>query len=82
MGKLKHPPKPNVTHGWCILNSYGSVWHDEIFETPGQARNFITAFWKGKEEICHDFVVVEGKKTVEAVLDASYSLRPPRSPSE
>lgn len=36
-----------VRNGLAIINPYGGVWTDEIFQTPEAAMKHLTGFWKG-----------------------------------
>lgn len=34
-----------TTHGLAIVNPYGGVWTDEVFETPEKALEYFKKFW-------------------------------------
>lgn len=35
-----------VRNGLAIINPYGGVWTDEIFQTPDDAMKYLKEFWK------------------------------------
>lgn len=35
-------------NGLAIINPYGGVWTDEVFQTPDDAMNYLKGFWDGK----------------------------------
>lgn len=36
-----------VRNGLAIINPYGGVWTDEVFQTPEDALKYLDQFWKG-----------------------------------
>lgn len=43
--ELDQAPRPRIDFGWVILNSYGNVWHDGLFETPPEAHAYLRDSW-------------------------------------
>ncbi len=39
-------PESYVRHGIAIINPYGGIWTDEIFQTPDEALKYLKDFWK------------------------------------
>lgn len=37
-------------HGLAIINPYGGVWTDEIFQTPDDALAYLKRFWKDRTD--------------------------------
>jgi hypothetical protein len=38
---------PYVKHGIAIINPYGGIWTNEVFDTPEAAYAYLRHFWKG-----------------------------------
>lgn len=60
-----------LKHGIAIINPYGGIWTDELFETPEAALDYLRRYWK------NDF---EPEKWKLAMATATITLN--RSPGE
>jgi len=72
-------PKPARGRAFGILNPWGDVWTYETFETEGEARAYIAAFWLhpgfGPQDLSK-FKVVPVRVVVSVVREPEKSPRP------
>lgn len=61
-------------NGLAIINPYGGVWTDEIFQTPEDAMNYLREFWDGKNDRMKEYKLAVATLTI--TLD-----RPPGEPT-
>jgi hypothetical protein len=47
MSSYRDQRDERVSHGLAIINPYGGIWTDEIFEKPEDALRYLKAFWNG-----------------------------------
>lgn len=59
--------------GLAIINPYGGVWTDEIFETPEAALAYLKKFWKERRDFV-GFKLAMATKTITV-------QRPPGKPT-
>jgi hypothetical protein len=51
-------------HGLAIINPYGGVWTDEIFQTPEEAMEYLNKFWKNKNDRLKEYKLAVATLTV------------------
>lgn len=65
--------EPYVSHGLAIVNPYGGVWTDKLFETPEQAVAYLKAFWpKGFE--AGKWKLAQATQTIEIATEPGQPL--------
>ena len=50
--------------GLAILNQYGGIWTDELFETPEAALAYLKSYWKDQKDLS-GYRLVQAVKTIE-----------------
>jgi len=53
-----------VRNGLAIINPYGGIWTDEIFQTPEDALKYLNDFWKGKNDRLKEYKLAVATLTV------------------
>ena len=59
--------EPYVRTGLAIINPYGGIWTDEIFQTPEEALKYLRAFW-GADKDLSNFKLAHAKLEVNLEL--------------
>jgi hypothetical protein len=58
-----------IKNGLAIINPYGGVWTDEVFQTPEDAMKYLNEFWKGKNDRLKEYKLAVATLTI--TLDRS-----------
>lgn len=53
-----------VRNGLAIINPYGGIWTDEIFQTSDDAMKYLTEFWKGKNDRLKEYKLAVATLTI------------------
>lgn len=53
-----------IRNGLAIINPYGGIWTDEIFQTPEDAMKYLNEFWKGKDGRLKEYKLAVATLTV------------------
>lgn len=53
-----------VRNGLAIINPYGGVWTDEVFQTPDEAMKYLNDFWKGKNDRIREYKLAVATLTI------------------
>lgn len=56
--------------GIVIINPYGGIWTDEIFDTPEAALEYLRAFWKEAPMDLKAFKLAMGVQTLTVFREA------------
>lgn len=56
--------KTYIRNGLAIINPYGGVWADEVFQTPEAAMKYLNDFWKGKNDRIKDYKLAVATLTI------------------
>ncbi len=51
-------------NGLAIINPYGGVWTDSIFQTPEDAMKYLTGFWNGKNDRLKEYKLAVATLTI------------------
>lgn len=51
-------------NGLAIINPYGGVWTDQVFQTPEDALKHLNNFWNGKNDRLNEYKLAVATLTI------------------
>lgn len=53
-----------VRNGFAIINPYGGIWTDEVFQTSDEAMKHLKDYWKGKNDRINEYRLAVATLTI------------------